>query len=303
MCSYLRDEVGTPGCDIAAGSGRITGAEEVGVSRWWSGTVVVAMALVGFVVALSSGQQESALWPAWVALAAGLCGVAGVVGLYGITAWRAVSRLRPLPWRKTWLRMWATGGGGVVLLAVTEVLAGPGWRGDLLALLTIVAGGCAGLAIFGVGTAAETQPVRAGDLPGLESAVVELVRLRRRLQQLSAALGGLVALAAVTLGVGMLLGDEQSSWLVVIFSVAGSAVVGTFHAKVAAIIRGCGERVAGLVFGSTEPADVPDLVDRLEQRGRLEQLLGVQRSLFSDLQSAIPVLGPLIAVGTVFLPH
>lgn len=57
-----------------------------------------------------------------------------------------------------------------------------------------------------------------------------------------------------------------------------------------------------MIFATTKPGDATELVDHLERRSKLEQLIGVDRTLFGDLQSAIPVLGPLIAAAAVFLP-
>jgi hypothetical protein len=274
--------------------------------KWHSGVVVTASVLVGFAIALTSTYRSAMLWPVWAALAASVCGVAGVVGVYGSVTWQALSRARPLPWGKTWLPTLIIGGSGVLVVLITELLAaraGTGWRGDLLALITMVGGGCAGIAMFGVRATVKAQTTRADDLPGLEETVVELVRLRRLLQRLSAALGALVALATLTLGVAVLLSDNQPPGLVVVYGAAGSVVVGSFHATVAATIRAQGEHVAGLIFDTATPSDAAEVVDRLEQRARLEQLIGVHRTLFSDLQSAIPVLGPIIAAATVLLPH
>jgi hypothetical protein len=272
-------------------------------SRWHSGVVVMAMAFIGFAVALTSGHRAAVLWPIWAALAASVAGVAGAVGWYGVLVWRALPG--PLAWRRTWLPTLIVGGTSVVVVVLTEVLArqpGAGWRGDILAVLTMVGGGCAGLAMFGVRAAVRTQAID-DDLPALEAALVALVRLRRTLQRLSSALGALVGLATLTLGVGTLLGGGQSPALVVVYGAAGSFVVGAFHSTVAGTVRTQGEHIAGLVLASAAPATAADVVDRLEQRARLEQLVGAHRTLFSDLQSAIPVLSPVIATATVFLPH
>jgi hypothetical protein len=267
--------------------------------------MITIAALVGVAVALTSPHRPAMPWPVWVALTASVCGTAGVVGVYGSATWQGLSRARPLPWSTTWLPTLAIGGSGTVLVLATDLLTtgpGTGWRGDLLALLVMLGGGCAGIAMFGVRATVRARIVPADDIPGLEQVVVELVRLRRLLQRLSAALSALVALATLTLGVGVLVGDDQSPALVILYGAAGSVAVGSFHAMVSATIRRQGEQATGLLFGTAVPGHAADVVDRLEQRTRLELLIGVHRTVFSDLQSAIPVLSPVIAAATAILP-
>jgi hypothetical protein len=45
-------------------------------------------------------------------------------------------------------------------------------------------------------------------------------------------------------------------------------------------------------------------LSRAEDRNKLEQLLGVDRSIAADLQTGLAILGPLIAsAAAAFLPH
>ncbi|MFI5912071.1 hypothetical protein [Dactylosporangium sp. NPDC051541] len=273
---------------------------------WWNGIFVAVLGAAGFAVALSSAHRAEALWPVWAALAVGLCVAAGVVAGRGLASWQELARAQRLPWSRTVLPTAAIGVGVLLALAAGELGAvhpGRGWRGDVLVVLAFAGGSFAGVAMFGVATAAATRPDPGADMAGLEAAIVELIALRRRLQGLLSALGSLVTLSTLALGAGILLGRNQPPELVVVFGAGGSALVGLFYAPAAAALRGRGERLAALVFAAAKPGDVVGLIEQIERRSKLEQLLGLDRTVLGDLQSAIPVLGPLIAAAAIFLPH
>jgi hypothetical protein len=67
-------------------------------------------------------------------------------------------------------------------------------------------------------------------------------------------------------------------------------------------IRRRGEQFVIAVFADA-PTDRTALVDRAEQRTKLEQVIGIDRTLFGELRAAIPVFGPLVAAAAVFLPR
>lgn len=275
-------------------------------SHWWSGVFVMLMGLAGFAITLTSAHRSAPLWQVWAALAVSLCAAAGLVATYGIASWRGLSQTQRLPWRATVLPTVAMGVGALLVLVTGELLAarpGSGWRGDVLVILSMLGAAFAGATMFGIRAAVVMQPVPTDDMAAFEQAIVELTRLRRLLQRLSSALGSLVALSTLALGAGILLGKNQPGELVVVFGGAGSAAVGLFYAPAAAAIRARGEHLATVIFATTKPGDATELVDRLERRSKLEQLIGVDRTLFGDLQTAIPVLGPLIAAAAVFLPN
>jgi hypothetical protein len=135
-----------------------------------------------------------------------------------------------------------------------------------------------------------------------EAAVVGLTGLRRLLHRLTSALGLLVTLSTLALGAGIAMGQTQPRELVVVFGGGGAAAVALFYAPAAVALRGLGERLLTAIFETATPKDVAELVERVEQRTKLEQHIGVDRTLFGDLQTAIPVLGPLVAAAAVFLP-
>ncbi|KOV85146.1 hypothetical protein [Nocardia sp. NRRL S-836] len=273
-------------------------------ARCSGGVLVVLMGVAGLVVALTSAGRANPLWQVWAALAVSLCCAAGLVALHGRAQWRELAAIRPLDRRSVVLPTAVLVAGVVAVVVLGEVLAarpGAGWRGDVLVLLAVSGGAWAGAAMFGVRHLALTQPSTT-ELAGLEASVVELVGLRRRLQRLASGLGALVALSTLALGAGLLMSKNAPRELVVVFGGGGSATVGLLYAPAAAAIRTRGEQLVGAVF-SGQPADRADLVDRAEQRAKLEQAIGVDRTLFGELQVALPVLGPLIAAAAVFLPR
>lgn len=268
--------------------------------------LVVLLGIAGLLIALSSSSRANPLWQVWATLAVALCGSSGLVALYGLARWRELATIRPLSRRSTILPTAVVFAGALVVITTAELVAaqpGNGWRGDLLVLLAISGGACAGAAMFGVRHLAMKQPqLHTADLAGLEASVVELIGLRRGLQRLASGLGALVALSTLALGAGILMAKNAPRELVIVFGGGGSATVGVFYAPAAAAIRRRGEQLVAAMFADP-PADHIALVDRAEQRMKLEQVIGVDRTLLSDLQAAIPVLGPLIAAAAVFLPR
>lgn len=266
--------------------------------------MVVVLGVAGLLIALSSNSRANPLWQVWATLAVTLCGSSGLVALHGLAQWRELVAVRPLPRGSTILPTAVVFAGALVVITAAELVAaqpGNGWRGDLLVLLAVSGGACAGAAMFGVRHLAMTQ-LQTADPAGLEASMVELVGLRRRLQRLASGLGALVALSTLALGAGILMAKNAPRELVIVFGGGGSATVGVFYAPAAAAIRRCGEQLVAAMFADA-PADRAAVVDRAEQRMKLEQVIGVDRTLLSELQAAIPVLGPLIAAAAVFIPR
>lgn len=264
------------------------------------------LAAGGLAVTLSSAYRDSPLWLVWTVLAVSLCGTAGLVGAYGVAQWRELSGAAPLPPRRTIVPTVAVIGTSVLVIVAAE-LAAPqpwrGWRGDVLVFLTMAGASAAAAAALAVRAVARAIPDPAAtDLPACENAMVAVMRLRQVLQRLCAAGGSLVVLSTLALGVSALMTKAQSREFVVVFGAAGSLGVGIFYAPAAVALRRCGERFAAVALSGERPRDVADLVDRLARRKQLEQFMGADRTMLGDLQSAIPILGPLIASAVILLP-
>ena len=53
-----------------------------------------------------------------------------------------------------------------------------------------------------------------------------------------------------------------------------------------------------------QAVDAAAILKQAEDRSKLEQLLGVDRSIAADLQTGLAIVGPLIAsAAAAFLPH
>ncbi|WP_019926695.1 hypothetical protein [Nocardia sp. BMG111209] len=261
--------------------------------------------LAGLGVTLTSHYRSNALWPVWASLAIGLCAAAGLVAVYGMGSWRTLTRQRQVPLRSTVIPTVLIGVCVLLVLALGEATAphpGSGWRGDLLVVFAYLGGGFAGVTMFGIRSAAN-YPVPQGDIVGLEQDFIELLSLRRLLQRLTSALGSLVALSTLALGASVLMTKAPAKEVVIVFGGGGTVLVGLFHAAAASAIRAHGERsVAAISASGPPPTDPAELVDRLEQRSKLEQLIGIDRTVFADLQTTLPVLSPLIASAAILLP-
>ena len=110
----------------------------------------------------------------------------------------------------------------------------------------------------------------------------------------------LVALSTLNFGAAALMTQRIPREYVLVLGAVGSLVVGICYAPAAAALRRSGERLTDAMFAKP-PADGEDLVQQLDRRAKFEQLLGVDRALFVDLQTAIPILGPLLAGASVLL--
>ena len=91
---------------------------------------------------------------------------------------------------------------------------------------------------------------------------------------------------------------------VVVFGGAGSLVVGLVYVPAANALRRRARLLCDELFDLRCSADADALLTRLDERHRLEVLLGADAGAFSDLQSGLVVLAPLLASAAALLvPH
>lgn len=273
-------------------------------SHWRNGLLALLLGGAGVAIVLSSSHRSDALWPVWACLAVGLCAASGLVGGYGLDSRAAVIQGRRIPSRSTVLPTVLLGIAVVLVLAFGELSSahpGSAWRGDLLVAITCLGGGPAGRTMFSIRAVANLRVPQA-DFAQLEQDVVALVALQRLLQRLTTALGSLVALSTLALGASVLLTKTPAKEIVVLFGAGGSILVGAFYVPATAALRLHGERRVSATFASTAPTTAAQLIERLEQRSKLDQLVGVDRTAYAELSTALPVLSPLIAGAAIFLP-
>jgi hypothetical protein len=144
-----------------------------------------------------------------------------------------------------------------------------------------------------------------------------LMALRQLLQRLLAAVGSLVALSTLALGAAFALQQSlpagsvhsrASAQLppqtVLIFGGAGSAIVAVAYGPASAALKTWAQRLCDELFPLHEADTAAVILNQAEDRSKLGQLLGADRSVVADLQTGLAILGPLIAsAAAAFLPH
>lgn len=87
------------------------------------------------------------------------------------------------------------------------------------------------------------------------------------------------------------------------FGAAGSLLVGLAYLPSAAALRNRGQVLCDELFPLRKADEATTVLRVAEERQRLEQLLGVDRSGFAELQSGLIILGPVLAsAAAAFLP-
>jgi len=202
-----------------------------------------------------------------------------------------------------------------VALSVTAHRAGTGWsavRGWALVSVAFLGAVPAVAVMYGIRRAADSAsvPGTRGEQAGA------LLTLRRLLQRLLAAIGSLVALSTLALGAAVALqqslpaGSARSGTgqlapqTVLIFGGAGSALVALAYGPASTALKTRAQCLCDELFPLYQAVDAAAILKQAEDRSKLEQLLGVDRSTVADLQTGLAILGPLIAsAAAAFLPH
>jgi hypothetical protein len=276
----------------------------------------------GVIIVLTPSTARGApLWPVWASLAVALTSTAGAVFGYGLARWAELSTLRPVRVREVMvpvaglLTVAVLAGLTGVALTVTAHGAGTGWaavRGWALVAVAVLGAVPAVAAMYGIRHAADSGPV-----PGTKGEQADaLVALRRLLQRLLAAVGSLVALSTLALGAALALqqslpaGSARSGaaqlapQTVLIFGGAGSALVALAYGPASTALKTRAQRLCDELFPLHEADEAAAILNQAEDRNKLEQFLGVDRTVFADLQTGLAILGPLIAsAAAAFLPH
>lgn len=277
-------------------------------------TVVVLGPVLGLAlgtwIALASPYREAPGWPAWAALAVALTTAAGAVFVYGLERWAELRELRVIRLRALLhLILGLVALAALLLAAQVPLTGGTGsWRaGDLVAMMLMGGGPALGV-MLAVRLAAGGDELSS--TPGGQ--VADLIALRRLLQRLLPALGSLVALSTLALGAAMAMGPEPPAGsgvaalpeeAVTFFGAGGSLLVGLAYLPSATALRNRGQALSDDLFPLRKAEEAAAVLRLAEERQRLEQLLGVDRSAFGELQSGLIILGPLLAsADAAFLP-
>jgi len=90
---------------------------------------------------------------------------------------------------------------------------------------------------------------------------------------------------------------------VLIFGGVGSALVAVAYGPASTALKTWAQRLCDELFPLDKADKAAVILSQAEDRSKLEQLLGADRSVFADLQTGLAILGPLIAsAATAFLP-
>jgi hypothetical protein len=265
--------------------------------------------LTGAALVLTSTYQRTSLWVIWAPLAVVLTTAAGVVFTYGLRRWTDLKKLRPVRKRDV---AWPVTGIAVVALVVTNSTAFlPGsereqLRGGLLTSFVLLAALPAAGVMYGVSYTARSEPQSApGDVLGL------LVALRRLLRRLLAAVGSLVALSTLTTGAALALErslpgsfSNRPPQYVLIFGGVGSLLVALVYVPAWSALQIRGLQLCDELFRIEHLEDPVAILSQAENRQKLAQILGADTSVWSDLQTGLAILAPLLAsAAAAFLPH
>ena len=133
-----------------------------------------------------------------------------------------------------------------------------------------------------------------------------LMALRQLLQRLLAAVGSLVALSTLALGAAFALQQnlpagfapgrasaQLAPQTVLIFGGAGSALVAAAYAPASTALKTWAQRMCDELFPLQEADTAAVILNQAEDRSKLGQLLGADRSVVADLQTGLAILGPL----------
>jgi hypothetical protein len=270
-------------------------------------TVPVGLGLLlGIVIVLTSTHRDTPMWPVWASLAVALSIAAGAVFSYGLDRWTELAGPHKLQRSDVALPVAAIAALSLVMLLVATLLTGrSSWRSTVLAVTALLGGIPAAGVMYGIRRAARDQAARAV-INGEQVAL--LLTLRQLLQRVLAAVGSLVALSTLALAAGLKLwrslpaGSELGAVtglppeVVPIFGGAGSLLVALLYVPAITALRDCGQGLCDELFQLDDKVKEGSAILSLaENRHQLEQLLGIDRGIFTELQAGLVILGPLLA--------
>ena len=264
----------------------------------------------GSVVTLTFPDRTAPLWLVWTAFAIAASTAAGALCTYGLGRWRDLKELSEIHVHDVRRPVTALVVGSLVLMNVTVFFPGPSHlnlRGGLIGMFAIVAAIPAAGVMYGVWHVASSE-----GRPRTRGGQVELLfALRRLVQRLLAAAGSVVALTTFTAGAWWLLErslhaeyGNRPPQSVLIFGAFGSTLVGLVYGPAWTALQRRGRLLCDELFPLGKLNEQAAILSRATDRQRLEQMLGLDRGIFADLQGGLIILAPLLASGVAaLLPH
>jgi hypothetical protein len=289
-------------------------------TAWLATAAVLALGLAGgIVLVLNHPGQSTPLWKLWAPLAVALSTSAAAVLIYGIRRWfelnallKPTPELPPVRVRSVALPVAIFATVAVLIIngprfLLERVDAHATWQNGLLVSLVVLAGIPAWGVMYGVWRVAST--VSLSDAQGKR--VVLLIGLRRLLLRLLAVAGAVVALVTFQFGTlmmlerheGLPLGDLPPQYAL-IFGGVGSLLVAVAYVPGWAALQRRGRELCQQLFPIGDRNDGPAILSWASDLKKMEQLLGVDRSIMADLKNGLAILAPLLAgAAATLLPH
>ncbi|MEE6262718.1 hypothetical protein [Plantactinospora sonchi] len=284
----------------AAPPTRVTTPRPLGLAGW-PRVVRTLMMMAGAATALGVAytnpdrhlSQYHSKWLLWASVAGVLGALSGSTIGSGVARWHDLQQIQRVPVRRvvpSVVAFLALVAGAVV---ATHAILGSGLTWRSLAFVSFVVLG----ALPAGATLAGLRVVSMRGLTGTPGEqLAALMRLRRILVRVLQMMGSLllmmVLVGATAVGWGSSERIPQSTAFVI--GAAGSILIALMHIPTATLLR---RRCQVYVDEFSDLAHVAkaDLITAAEDRIKLEEILGVNRTSVSELQSGLVILGPLLA--------
>lgn len=264
---------------------------------------------VGVALVLTKEGSSNPLWFVWAPLALALCVTCAAIWSYGLRRWSELTLLHHVSVKDVATPIALIALGGVLAVNSTTFLPGSvhvNWRGAVLLSLSIVASIPIGGVMVGVLRVASNRM----DFRVLGGRFVLALALRRLLQRLLSVAGWFAALVTFQSGASLALekslhsGLGRPSQYIIVIGGVGSVLVALAYVPARTALRLCATRLCEELFPIESLDDPERILSVAESRQKVEQILGVDRSIAADIQADLIILAPLLssAVAT-FLPR
>ncbi|GIG93205.1 hypothetical protein [Plantactinospora endophytica] len=232
-------------------------------------------------------------WLLWASVAGLLGALSGSTVGSGVARWHDLQQIQRVPVRRVVPSVLAFLVLVVGCVATAHAILGSGLTWRALAFVSLVVLG----ALPAGATLAGLRIVSMRGLTGTPGEqLAALMRLRRMLARVLQMMGSLllvmVLVSAAAVGWGSSEKIPQSTAFVI--GAAGSILIALVHVPTATLLR---RRCQVYVDEFSDIAHVAkaDLIAAAEDRIKLEEILGVNRTTIGELQSGLLIVGPLVA--------
>lgn len=257
------------------------------------GYAAVAGLVTTTVVALSAPDRFGDWWALWTAIVAGLGAASGIFFAYGHHARRSLQR-HSGRLRSDDVSAAAAVGFAIIVATVAAAASSPNSllssRGNALALVMFLGGYHAVAATRMIRRGARRLPMTDG------SAVTKLHELSRTLRRLLLGGGAIVTLSVLGAGVSsQRQGQEASTESVILFGLAGSAVVALFYLPTAMVVRHRLEEVLDHLIPAATGGGGRQTLEVLRARREARELVLGEASVLGEFSGAILITTPLVS--------